>query len=155
MKLIHFYLFMVLLSGIFLSCRQGKDILAKDVVDKESDPRKETQIAEQTLANKDLTKLRNDLEIEYQRRANSVINYFIRVQSAINDKRMQEALSLVDRCLYYEKTADALALKGTIYYMMGYEIEAAMFWKEAYEINPEAINLDLPGLHEVFPELKQ
>ncbi|MGM0444452.1 MAG: tetratricopeptide repeat protein [Fibrobacterota bacterium] len=66
-------------------------------------------------------------------------------QEAFYDNRYTDALDKVNMALGLSETAEAHALKGSIYYMMGQSAEAAASWERALQLNP-----DMPGVREML-----
>ncbi len=72
---------------------------------------------------------------EYSRRANKKLDLFFRAQQRYHDGAYTEALGLVNRALEIEDSADALALKGMIFYRIGADSQAERLWQQALELD--------------------
>ena len=79
-------------------------------------------------------------------RIRSVMNEFVSAQNAFYRGNYEQAMEAVNRSLNIEQTADALALKGTIYFMLGNNTEAQRFWTRAMRLNPD---LPVPDISEL------
>lgn len=89
-------------------------------------------------------------EAAYLDRTNKALTYLVLAQLALEDNMPNLALYEINRSLYFLETADALALKGSIYYVLGNLSEARSFWRSAYSMNPNAVHDFLPGIPEAF-----
>ena len=92
----------------------------------------------------------DESEAAYLDRTNKALTHLVLAQLALEDNMPNLALYEINRSLYFLETADALALKGSIFYLLGNLSEARSFWRSAYNLNPDAIHDFLPGIPEAF-----
>ncbi len=84
----------------------------------------------------------------YQERANKALEHLLMAQIAMAEGLPNSALYQINLSLAILQTADGLAYKGSILYLLGQHDEARSFWERAYEMDPEAIHINLPGIPE-------
>lgn len=75
-------------------------------------------------------------------------------QDALYQKKYDLALEKINESLAIYETADAHALKGTIYFMQGNKNAAAVSWNKAVQLNPEIRVPDIPELNAIIKDLK-
>ncbi len=97
--------------------------LAFNLLDK-SDPSL-TQNGEDAINEQDREKMR------------SVIELFVKARDLAYENRLEEALETLDASLELFITDQGLALKGSIYFLMGEEDLAWEYWELAHQRNPE------------------
>ncbi len=90
-------------------------------------------------------------EAAFLERTNRALDHLVLAQLAVEDRMPNLALYEINRSLYFLETADGLALKGSILYLLGNVDEARIFWQNARNMNPDAIHRFLPGIPEAFP----
>lgn len=90
-------------------------------------------------------------EAAFRERTNRALDHLVLAQLAVEDRMPNLALYEINRSLYFLETADGLALKGSILYLLGNVEEARIFWQNARNMNPAAIHRFLPGIPEAFP----
>ena len=66
----------------------------------------------------------------------------------------EEALTKVNETLRIQETADAYALKGTIYFMMDNLSATRLNWNRAVRLNPDLPIPSIPELEEIIREIK-
>lgn len=86
-----------------------------------------------TLANEALVA---QLESELGQSLRNSVAYFVAAQEEFYSLDFESALSHIDSSLSYNRTDHALALKGSVVYVLGRKSEAWQFWYEARERNP-------------------
>lgn len=74
---------------------------------------------------------------DYAMRTNSKLTLFFRAQQRYHEGRYSEALSLIDRALAIEESADALAMKGMIFAGLRAESLAIEYWQRAIALDPQ------------------
>ena len=84
----------------------------------------------------------------YQERTNRALEYLLMAQIAMEQRLFNNALYQINLSLAILKTADGLAHKGSILYMLGRHDEARAFWEQAYQLDPESLDENLPGIPE-------
>lgn len=84
-----------------------------------------------------------EIEAEYQDKANRVLKHIILSQMAMHGGNASDALHHVNMSLSVFETADAHALKGSIYHHMGYRERALQHWIKAHAIDPGSLTGDL------------
>ncbi len=84
----------------------------------------------------------------YQERTNRALEYLLMAQIAMEAGLFNNALYQINLSLAILQTADGLAHKGSILYMLNRHDEARTFWQQAYELDPEALDAKLPGIPE-------
>jgi tetratricopeptide (TPR) repeat protein len=71
------------------------------------------------------------------KRVTGALELFAKAQELAQENQLEEALSAINRSLEIFTTDQGLALKGSIYYLMGELDRAWEFWRKANEKNPE------------------
>lgn len=84
----------------------------------------------------------------YQERTNRALEYLLMAQIAMEQRLFNNALYQINLSLAILQTADGLAHKGSILYMLGRHDEARAFWEQAYQLDPESLDENLPGIPE-------
>ncbi len=154
---IHILVIILLLMTFFLSCSSKRELANNDThVNQETNTGaatpasapEETKEAEEQRA----AQMRSveESEAAYLDRTNKALTHLVLAQLALEDNMPNLALYEVNRSLYFLETADALALKGSVFYLLGNLSEARSFWRSAYNMNPDAIHDFLPGIPEAF-----
>ncbi len=92
----------------------------------------------------------DESEAAYLERTNRALEHLVLAQLAIEDRMPNLALYEINRSLYFLETADGLALKGSILYLLGNITEARSFWQKAQNMDPKAIHNFLPGIPEAL-----
>lgn len=87
-----------------------------------------------------------EIEAEYKDKANKVLKHIILSQMAMHGGKASDALHHVKISLSVFETADAHALKGSIYYHMGYREKAMKHWIKAHSLDPGSLTGDLKTL---------
>ena len=77
-----------------------------------------------------------------------IMRDFRKAQDAFFKKEYDAALEAVNRSLLTLETADALALKGSIYYVMKNIPKAKMYWAQAVKLDPEIVVPEIPNHQE-------
>lgn len=88
------------------------------------------------------------LRAAYQERANRALEHLLMAQIAMEQELYNNALYQINLSLAILQTADGLAHKGSILYLLGRHDEARPFWEQAYQLDPEALDANLPGIPE-------
>ena len=79
--------------------------------------------------------LMEGLTAEYSKKANLVINHYVRAQQSFYHEKHLLALQEINSALDLIENADLLALKGAIYYGMGQYEEAASTFTRAFSLD--------------------
>lgn len=103
-----------------------------------------------TTAERTEEELREELQKEIQQ----VMRDFRKAQDHFYQEEYKEALKYVNRSLRTQRTADALALKGTIFFMSDNMKSARYYWNEAVKMNPEIPVPEIPELEMIIDEIK-
>jgi hypothetical protein len=74
-----------------------------------------------------------------------IMRDFRKAQDAFFKKEYEAALEAVNRSLLTLETADALALKGSIYYVMKNIPKAKTYWAKAVKLDPEIVVPEIPN----------
>lgn len=72
---------------------------------------------------------------EYARKANRKLTLFFQAQQQYSGGSYGEALTLINKAIEIERSADALALKGLIYYALEAYDQAEKMWEEALALD--------------------
>lgn len=83
-----------------------------------------------------------------------VMKYFRRAQDLFYRQEYESALEMVNRSLETQPTADALGLKGTIFFMQDNMTSARYYWNRAVEMDPEIPVPDIPELDSIIEDIK-
>lgn len=83
-----------------------------------------------------------------------VLKDFRRAQNLFYRQDYKGALKMVNRSLETQKTADALGLKGSIYFMQDDMSSAKYYWNEAVKMDPDIPVPDIPELESLIKEIK-
>lgn len=83
-----------------------------------------------------------------------VLKDFRRAQNLFYREDYEGALEMVNRSLETQKTADALGLKGSIYFMQDDMSSAKYYWNEAVKMNPDIPVPNIPELESLIKEIK-
>ncbi len=151
----------LLLLGIALgACSRQRDVAGEPVAssteteqqqeavqqdDREEEAANAGQVSE-TVVSPD------ESEAAYLERTNRALEHLVLAQLAIEDRMPNLALYEINRSLYFLETADGLALKGSILYLLGNITEARSFWQKAQNMDPKAIHNYLPGIPEALDQ---
>lgn len=125
--------------------KNGRDI------GRQTEPQENDRSQPQTDAGDDP----EDLFDENTMDVNRVMTEFVKAQNAFYRGDYPGAMEAVNRSLEAGRTADANALKGTIYFMLGNSPEAQRFWTRAMRINPDIAVPDITELEELINEIEQ
>ncbi len=166
---IHILVIILLLMTVFLSCGSKREVANNETpvnreantgaaesagaatpanASEEHENTEETTEAEEQRAAQ--MRSLDESEAAYLDRTNKALTHLVLAQLALEDNMPNLALYEINRSLYFLETADALALKGSIFYLLGNLSEARSFWRSAYNMNPDAIHDFLPGIPEAF-----
>jgi tetratricopeptide (TPR) repeat protein len=83
-----------------------------------------------------------------------VLKDFRRAQNLFYRKDYKGALEMVNRSLETQRTADALGLKGTIFFMRDDISSAKYYWNKAVQMDPEIPVPNIPELETFINEIK-
>jgi tetratricopeptide (TPR) repeat protein len=160
-KTLHIALIILLLAVLLGACSRQLDVVG----DPEGSPQQPTETTqsqeavqqtsdgagegakEQTSAAATST---DESEAAYLERTNRALEHLVLAQLALEDRMPNLALYEINRSLYFLETADGLALKGSIFYLLGNLDQARTFWQNASNMDPNAIHDHLPGIPEAF-----
>ena len=87
-------------------------------------------------------------------RIKKVMKYFRRSQDLFYRQDYEGAMEMINKSLKIQQTADALGLKGTIFFMMDNVSSAKYYWNMAVKMDPETPVPDIPQLEGMVEELK-
>jgi tetratricopeptide (TPR) repeat protein len=83
-----------------------------------------------------------------------VLKTFRRAQNLFYRQDYKGAMEMVDESLELQETADALGLKGTIYFMRDDLSSAKYYWNKAVQMDPEIPVPDIPELESLIEDIK-
>lgn len=83
------------------------------------------------------TRFVEEARLEYARRTNAKLTFFFQAQQRYHEGRYTEALTLINRALEIEESADALAMKGLIFAGLRAEPQAIAYWQRAVALDPD------------------
>lgn len=136
----------------FFSCSGQRRVseLQTDTQDEVSEPTPENAEEEQPRPEEEIVHTYDEetLWAAYQERTNRALEYLLMAQIAMAEGLYNNALYQINLSLAVLQTADGLAHKGSILYMLGRYEEARTFWEQAYQLDPEALDANLPGIPE-------
>lgn len=136
----------------FYSCSGQRRLneLETDIQDEVSEATPEGVEEEQPLPEEEIVYTYDEetLWAAYHERTNRALEYILMAQIAMEQGLFNNALYQINLSLAILQTADGLAHKGSILYMLGRHDEARTFWEQAYQLDPEALDTNLPGIPE-------
>ncbi len=158
-KTFHIALIYMLLAIVLGACSRQRDVVG----DPEGSPQQSTETAQSQAEDQqaaDGTRGQtaaaaispDESEAAYLERTNRALEHLVLAQLALEDRMPNLALYEINRSLYFLETADGLALKGSILYLLGNLNEARSFWQKARDMDPNAIHDYLPGIPEAFDQ---
>lgn len=154
---IYIVVFALLLAVWFSSCGSQRDLPSEPPRPEqeevtEEQPPVETPPDETDPLMEEMTEeeIRSSIEGEYRELTNRALEHLVLAQIALEDGMPNMALYEINRSLALLETADALAWKGSILFLLGQVTEAQTFWQRAYMMNPDAVHKNLPGIQEAF-----
>lgn len=83
-----------------------------------------------------------------------VLRYFRRAQDLFYREDFKGAMEMVNRSLEIQRTADALGLKGSIFFMQDNMSSAKYYWNKAVRMDPEIPVPDIPELESIIKKIK-
>lgn len=84
-----------------------------------------------------------------------VMKTFRRAQNLFYRQDYKGAMEMVDKSLDLQQTADALGLKGTIFFMRDNMSSAKYYWNKAVQMDPEIPVPDIPELESLIRGIKE
>lgn len=84
-----------------------------------------------------------------------VLKDFRRAQDLFYRQDYEGALDMVNRSLETQRTADALGLKGSIFFMMDKISSAKYYWNKAVLMDPEIPVPNIPELETLIQDIKE
>ncbi len=154
---IYIVVFAVLFAAWLSSCGSQREIASEppqpepeEVADEQ--PPVETLPEETDPLMEEMTEeeIRSSIEGEYQGLTNRALEHLVLAQIALEEGMPNMALYEINRSLSILETADAMAYKGSILFLLGQVSEAQSFWQRAFRMNPDAVHKNLPGIQEAF-----
>lgn len=94
------------------------------------------------------------VQAEMAKQIRKVLKNFRRAQNLFYQKDYRGALEMVNRSLEVQRTADALGLKGTIFFMRDDISSAKYYWNKAVQMDPEIPVPNIPELETFIQEIK-
>lgn len=91
---------------------------------------------------------------EMSKRINEVLKYFRQAQDLFYRRDYKGAMEMVDKSLKVQRTAEALGLKGSIFFMQDNMSSARYYWNRAVEMDSEVPVPDIPELEGLVKEIK-
>lgn len=150
-KHIFFFIIILLFATGFWACSGQQAIPEQDTAVQEEvvETPPETE-EEQPEAEEEIVTVYTEeaLLASYQERTNKALEHLLMAQIALAEGLPNSALYQVNLSLAILQTADGLAYKGSILYLLGRHDEARAFWDKAYQMDPDAIHPNLPGISE-------
>lgn len=131
---------------------QGQDFILelKGVEREEGEQQKELA---DSLAAKD--SVISALEEQMEENIKKVLKDFRRAQDLFYREDFKGAMEKVNESLDVQETADALGLKGTIYFMQDEMSSAKYYWNKAVQMDPELPVPDIPELESLIRDIKE
>lgn len=83
-----------------------------------------------------------------------VLKNFRRAQDLFYRENYDEALRMVSKSLEIQRTADALGLKGSIFFVQDDMSSAKYYWNQAVQMDPEIPVPNIPELDSLIREIK-
>jgi tetratricopeptide (TPR) repeat protein len=157
-KTLHIALIILLLAVLLGACSRQRDVTG-DPAASPPGTEQQQQVAQQADSEEEAVNdgqtaetaaSTDESEAAYLERTNRALEHLVLAQLAIEDRMPNLALYEINRSLYFLETADGLALKGSIMYLLGNINEARTFWQNAYDMDPNALHDYLPGIPEAF-----
>ncbi len=152
-RLFFYFLLISLLLGS-IACSRQRDMAAE--AEQEEAPLQDT-VAENEAPfvtavedERDMEALIAAMEQEYRHRTNKALEHLMQAQIFVEEGMPGIALYEINLSLAILETADGLAYKGSVLFLLNRIEEAITFWEKAYDINPDAIHINLPGIPEAF-----
>ncbi len=140
------------MTAVFVACagqqqvpQQEEAMQATTTEEPQADALEEEAEQEQEIVT---TYTEEALLASYQERTNKALEYLLRAQIALAEGLPNNALYQINLSLAILQTADGLAYKGSILYVLGRHDEARAFWEQAYQMDSDAIHTNLPGIPE-------
>lgn len=87
-------------------------------------------------------------------RIKQVLKDFRRAQDLFYRQDYRGALEMVNRSLETQRTADALGLKGSIFFMMDKISSAKYYWNKAVQMDPDLPVPNIPELETLIKDIK-
>lgn len=104
--------------------------------------------AQRSMTDEEMAVLRERMIREHAEKANKVFDMYVKAQQAFYRERFVEALEHVDQGLALAENADLLALKGTIFFRAGHQVDARKAFTHALTLDPAVPLLQVRGLTE-------
>ncbi len=143
-------LMVLFLTTVFLACSGQRGLNETDLQEEVPEATQEVVEEEQPQEEEKIVYSYDEetLWASYQERANKALEHLLMAQIAMEGELYNSALYQVNLSLAILQTADGFAYKGSILYMLDRHDEAKTFWEKAWQLNPEALNTNLPGIPE-------
>ncbi|MDI6402826.1 hypothetical protein QLX67_12535 [Balneolaceae bacterium ANBcel3] len=141
-------------SQLPLSVRErGESPLAKDTIDMVESEAIDEERLRQMQEEAKINRMRRDqiiaeTEAEHKERTNQALAYYSRAQEAFFSGNHRQALHLLHFGLQETESADLLALKGSVYHILGEDETAVKYWNRAVEKDEEVVCDMYPGISE-------
>ncbi len=116
------------------------------VVEIDSAVAAQTDLEEQNLAIAE-----NVLKMKFQREANNLTHLYVTAQQLFFNGNSEQALILIQQANQIRENADIKALKGSIYYSLGYRGKFEENWRKALELDP---SVPIPSIPVIERELQ-
>ena len=91
----------------------------------------------------------------FQSNARKMLKHFREAQNLLYRQDYDGAMREVDRSLDVLRTADALGLKGTIFFVRGNMNSARYYWGQAVQLDPDIVIPDNPELEDIINEIRE
>ncbi|MDP2423093.1 MAG: hypothetical protein U1C46_10975 [Bacteroidales bacterium] len=91
-----------------------------------------------------------ELQQVMEKKINEALRMFIHAQNAFISKNYSLSMARVNQSLVIFVTGQGLALKGSLYYILGYPDLANAFWESARKLVPEMVSPDIKALDSVI-----
>lgn len=91
----------------------------------------------------------------FQTNARKMLKHFREAQNLLYRQDYDGAMREVDRSLDILRTADALGLKGTIFFVRGNINSARYYWGQAVQLDPDIVIPDNPELESIIDEIRE
>lgn len=91
----------------------------------------------------------------FQSNARNMLKHFREAQNLLYRQDYDGAMREIDKSLDILRTADALGLKGTIFFVRGNMNSARYYWGQAVQLDPDIVIPDNPEIESIINEIRE
>jgi tetratricopeptide (TPR) repeat protein len=129
---------------------QGQEfVLELQGVEKEQSTQQQEQMPDSVMIQDSV------VQAHMAQKIKKVLKTFRRAQDLFYRQDYKGAMEMVDQSLELQQTADALGLKGTIFFMRDNMSSAKYYWNKAVQMDPELPVPDIPELESLIRDIKE